>query len=70
MIDILVNGIVFNASRINDIKDHVKKTDKNNALCFLLVTGCMYCITKTISVQKNRIDILEKKVEAIETKGE
>lgn len=70
MIDILVNGIVFNASRINDIKDHVKKTDKNNALCFLLVTGCMYCITKIMYNQNDRIKTLENTIKEMKTKGE
>lgn len=70
MIDIIMRGIVSNAKNIENIADHIKKVDKTNAITFFLITGCMYCITKTISVQKNRIDILEKKVESIETKGE
>lgn len=70
MIDIIMRGIVNNAKNIEAVADHVKKVDKSNAITFFLITGGMYCITKAISVQKNRIDILEKKVEEIEAKGE
>ena len=50
MIDIIMRGIVSNAKNIENIADHIKKVDKTNAITFFLITGCMYCITKTISV--------------------
>ena len=70
MIDIIMRGIVINAKNIENIADHVKKVDVSNTIKFFLVTGCIYCITKTISVQKNRIDILEKELEEMKLKGE
>lgn len=70
MIDIIMRGIVTNAKNIEGITDHIKKADMGNTIKFFLVTGCIYCITRTISVQKNRIDILEKELEEMKLKGE
>lgn len=70
MINIILRGIVSNTNKIESIVDHITKTDKKNALSFILLTTGIWCVTKVVIKQDQRLNILEEKLEEIKSKGE
>lgn len=70
MINIILRGIVSNTNKIESIVDHITKTEKKNALSFILLTTGIWCVAKVVMKQGERIYLLEEKLEEIKSKGE
>lgn len=69
MIDIILRGIVSNTERIESVVKKVNNIDKKRTTQIILLGIGLYIITKAVSKQDQRIDLIERKLE-IQSKGE
>lgn len=70
MIDIMLRGIVNNATNVEKLAKHIEKNEVQLGLCVLLITGCIYISGKIISKHEERIESLENAINDIKLKGE
>lgn len=69
MIDIILRGIVSNTEKIESVVKKVNNIDKKRTTQIILLGIGLYIITKAVSKQDQRIDLIERKLE-IQSKGE
>lgn len=70
MIDIMLRGIVGNASNIKNLSTHLNKVETNLSISMILIMGCVYLTSKTVIRQEQRIQALEEVINDIKSKGE
>lgn len=70
MIDIMLRGIVGNASNIKNVANHLNKVETNLSISMLLIMACVYVTGRTVIKQEERIQALEEVVNDIKSKGE